>query len=327
MASLTKTSATTPTKETTNSSSVGRQPGSSLNSVGSENVAESVLDLTNLVVTSPKIVSIIPSTPTAGEEKSSLKRSSSTSEDEWPSTSDGYLLGAKIGSGAFAVVHHAKSISGMDCAVKIIKLGELEEEDNTQMMEEILMMRNFKHENILSLYCSFNTRRNHVDELWLVMPFMNLGSALRVLNMRNKKGSGEGCGEQATRALCQATLQGLMYLHDQGIVHRDVKAGNILLDSSGAVCIADFGVSSWLRNRNGLRDHSEGVAATFVGTPCWMAPEVMEQNNDGYAQAADIWSFGITALELAKGYAPYYSLNPMSVVVKTLQEDPPNLSS
>jgi len=82
-----------------------------------------------------------------------------------------------------------------------------------------------------------------VDELWLVMPFMNLGSALRVLNMRNKKGLGEGIGESATKALCQSTLSGLMYLHDQGIVHRDVKAGNILLDSSGKVCIADFGVS------------------------------------------------------------------------------------
>ena len=82
-----------------------------------------------------------------------------------------------------------------------------------------------------------------MDELWLVMPFMNLGSALRVLNMRNKKGLGEGIGESATKALCQSTLSGLMYLHDQGIVHRDVKAGNILLDSSGKVCIADFGVS------------------------------------------------------------------------------------
>ena len=231
------------------------------------------------------------------------------------------------------------------------------------------------------------------------MPFMNLGSALRVLNMRNKKGLGEGIGESATKALCQSTLSGLMYLHDQGIVHRDVKAGNILLDSSGKVCIADFGVSvsntldlfglivtrvflcffifiiiflslfhnptklklyffisnlssvglnyeyltffysffwksslytslkSWLKNRNGLRDHKEGAAQTFVGTPCWMAPEVMEQNGDGYKQPADMWSFGITALELAKGYAPYYSLNPMSVVVKTLQEDPPSLDS
>ena len=76
-----------------------------------------------------------------------------------------------------------------------------------------------------------------------------------------------------------------------------------------------------------MRDHSEGIAATFVGTPCWMAPEIMEQSQSGYKQQADVWSLGITALELAKGYAPYYSLQPISVVVKTLQEAPPSLSS
>jgi serine/threonine-protein kinase OSR1/STK39 len=208
--------------------------------------------------------------------------------------------------------------------VKIIKLSELEDEDNQQLMAEILMMKNFQHKNVLTCHATFQTRRNHVDELWVIMPFMNLGSALRVLTLRNKKGIGEeGCGELATRALLQSTLEGLQYIHDQDIVHRDIKAGNILLDSSGAVCIADFGVSTWLKNRNQVRDRSEGVAATFVGTPCWMAPEVMEQKSDGYKTPADVWSFGITALELAKGAPPYYSLSPMSVVVKTLQEDPP----
>ena len=176
------------------------------------------------------------------------------------------------------------------------------------------MMKNFQHKNVLTCHATFQTRRNHVDELWVIMPFMNLGSALRVLTLRNKKGIGEGCGEIATRALLQSTLEGLKYIHDQDIVHRDIKAGNILLDSSGAVCIADFGVSTWLKNRNQVRDRSEGVAATFVGTPCWMAPEVMEQTT-GYDHKADIWSFGITALELAKGYAPYAKYAPMKVLL------------
>jgi serine/threonine-protein kinase OSR1/STK39 len=291
--------------------------------------AESQVDLTDTHISSITTVDTPVKTVSASDaEVQEDESKSKICMDEWPSNTEGYLLGAKIGSGAFAVVHHARRISNdTDCAVKIIQLEKLDYDDNNSVMEEIMMMRNFKHENVLTCHAAFQTRRNHVDELWIVMPFMNLGSALRVLTIKKNIGAGVGCGEQASRALLQSTLAGLVYLHDQGIVHRDIKAGNILLDSSGAVCIADFGVSSWLRNRSGMRDHSEGVAATFVGTPCWMAPEIMEQSEMGYKQPADVWSLGITALELAKGYAPYYSLQPMSVVVKTLREDPPSLSS
>jgi len=296
-------------------------------------VAELQVDLTSISQASVTSVdtpvkTTSTSTVFAEDQQQEKESKSKSSVDEWPSNTEGYLLGAKIGSGAFAVVHHARRISGdKSCAVKIIQLEKLEYDDINSVMEEIMMMANFKHENLLTCHAAFQVRRDHVDELWIIMPFMDLGSALRVLTIKKNIGAGVGCGEQATRALLQSTLAGLVYLHDQGIVHRDIKAGNILLDSSGAVCIADFGVSSWLRNRSGMRDHSEGIAATFVGTPCWMAPEIMEQSQSGYKQQADVWSLGITALELAKGYAPYYSLQPISVVVKTLQEAPPSLSS
>ena len=297
------------------------------------NVAELQVDLTSISrasVTSvdTPVKTLTTSTCNAEDHQQENESKSKSSVDEWPSNTEGYLLGAKIGSGAFAVVHHARRVSGdKSCAVKIIQLEKLEYDDINSVMEEIMMMSNFKHENLLNCHAAFQARRDHVDELWIIMPFMDLGSALRVLTIKKNIGAGVGCGEQATRALLQSTLAGLVYLHDQGIVHRDIKAGNILLDSSGAVCIADFGVSSWLRNQSGMRDHSEGIAATFVGTPCWMAPEIMEQSQTGYQQPADVWSLGITALELAKGYAPYYSLQPISVVVKTLQEAPPSLSS
>lgn len=165
-----------------------------------------------------------------------------------------------------------------------------------------------KHPNVLRVYGSFVNG----SKLYIVTPYLAAGSCLDIM----KTAFPEGLDEISIATILRQALEGLVYLHKNGHIHRDVKAGNLLMDQQGTVLLADFGVSS------SLTDNSD-VRKTFVGTPCWMAPEVMEQA--GYNYKADIWSFGITSLELANGHAPFAKYPPMKVLMMTLSNAPPTL--
>ncbi|XP_006661962.1 STE20/SPS1-related proline-alanine-rich protein kinase isoform X2 [Oryza brachyantha] len=247
----------------------------------------------------------------------SVKRTSSSSASaaavpSFTANPRDYQLREEVGYGAHAVVYRAVFVPRNEVvAVKCLDLDQLNNNID-EIQREAQIMSLIEHPNVIRAYCSFVVEHS----LWVVMPFMTEGSCLHLMKIAYP----DGFEEPVIGSILKETLKALDYLHRQGQIHRDVKAGNILIDNAGIVKLGDFGVSACMFDR-GDRQRSRN---TFVGTPCWMAPEVL-QPGTGYNFKADIWSFGITALELAHGHAPFSKYPPMKVLLMTLQNAPPGL--
>lgn len=233
-------------------------------------------------------------------------------EKKFPLEAKYYKLYEEVGEGVSATVYRALCIPLNEIvAIKVLDLERCNN-DFDGIRREVQTMILTNHPNLLRAHCSFAADQS----LWVVMPYMAGGSCLHIM----KTSYPDGFEEPVIATLLREVLKALVYLHSQGHIHRDVKAGNILVDTNGSVKLGDFGVSACMFD-TGDRQRSRN---TFVGTPCWMAPEVMQQLH-GYDFKADIWSFGITALELAHGHAPFSKYPPMKVLLMTLQNAPPGL--
>ncbi|EMS66820.1 hypothetical protein CFC21_084951 [Triticum aestivum] len=216
---------------------------------------------------------------------------------KYPIRAEDYELYEEIGQGVSAIVYRALCRPlGETVAVKVLDFERTNSNLNNIMREAQTMIL-IDHPNVVKAICSFANNQT----LWVVMPYMAGGSCLHIM----KSVYPDGFEEAVIATLLREVLRGLEYLHHHGHIHRDVKAGNILVDSRGGVKLGDFGVSACLFE-SGDRQRARN---TFVGTPCW----------------ADIWSFGITALELAHGHAPFSKYPPMKVLLMTLQNAPPGL--
>ena len=204
-----------------------------------------------------------------------------------------------LGEGSYGSVWRAKhKKTGIEVAIK--KVPFQEEKDMEEMMREVSFMKDLVSPYIIRYYGSARHKEGKEDELWIAMEYCGAGSAGDIMTIVDRPLS-----EQESSQICKYTLLGLEYLHSQNKIHRDIKAGNILLNDKGEGKLADFGVSGQISDTHRKRN-------TVIGTPFWMAPEVIQEV--GYDFKADIWSLGITAIELAESRPPYANIHPMRAI-------------
>ncbi|OCT88603.1 serine/threonine-protein kinase 10-A-like [Xenopus laevis] len=219
----------------------------------------------------------------------------------------------ELGDGAFGKVYKAKNReTGILAAAKVIDTKN--EEELEDYMVEIEILATCNHHFIVKLLGAFYWE----GKLWIMIEFCPGGAVDAVMLELDR-----GLKEPEIKTICRQMLEALAYLHSMKIIHRDLKAGNVLLTLDGEIKLADFGVSA--KNVKTLQRRD-----SFIGTPYWMAPEVVmceTMKDSPYDYKADIWSLGITLIEMAQIEPPHHELNPMRVLLKIAKSEPPTLSS
>ncbi|XP_078147416.1 TRAF2 and NCK interacting kinase b isoform X1 [Centroberyx gerrardi] len=225
-----------------------------------------------------------------------------------------------VGNGTYGQVYKGRHVkTGQLAAIKVMDVTGEEEEE---IKAEINMLKKYSHHRNIATYYGAFIKKNPPgidDQLWLVMEFCGAGSVTDLI--KNTKGN--SLKEEWTAYICREILRGLTHLHQHKVIHRDIKGQNVLLTENAEVKLVDFGVSAQL-------DRTVGRRNTFIGTPYWMAPEVIacDENPDAtYDFKSDLWSLGITAIEMAEGAPPLCDMHPMRALFLIPRNPAPRLKS
>ncbi|XP_060904748.1 misshapen-like kinase 1 isoform X2 [Labrus mixtus] len=225
-----------------------------------------------------------------------------------------------VGNGTYGQVYKGRHVkTGQLAAIKVMEVTEEEEEE---IKLEINMLKSYSHHRNIATYYGAFIRKGPAGQdhqLWLVMEYCGAGSVTDLV----KKTKGNCLKEDWIAYICREVLRGLSHLHSHHVIHRDIKGQNVLLTENAEVKLVDFGVSAQLDKTIGRRN-------TFIGTPYWMAPEVIacDENPEAtYDYRSDLWSLGITALEMAEGAPPLCDMHPMRALFLIPRNPPPKLKS
>jgi serine/threonine protein kinase len=245
----------------------------------------------------------------SGKDKNKRKEYKNITKDVDPL--EKWTKVSELGDGAFGKVFKAEHRdNGQLAALKIVPI--VEETDMEDFMVEIDILSECRHPNIVGLHEAFFFD----SQLWMFIEFCSGGSVDDIILELER-----GLTEPQIKCITKQLFEALAFLHEQRVIHRDLKSGNIFLCSDGTIRLGDFGVSAMLKQRE--------KRFTFIGTQYWMAPEVVACEaikDEPYNCKADVWSAGMTLIEMADMHPTYHEMNPMRVLTCIARSEPPTLS-